>query len=64
MNYKEAIQLRADEIAWEKYGKEFYDLNENEQDKVYEEAQELVVDDLFSQADSMKDQRKYTQEGE
>jgi hypothetical protein len=56
MSYKDDIQVHADEIAWAKYGKDFYDLTEEQQDKVYEEAQELYFDYLFSQADSMKEE--------
>lgn len=53
MNYKEAIQEYADEIAWKEYGKDFYDLSEKEQDKVYEMAQERYVDDYTSQIDKL-----------
>ena len=56
MSYKDDIQVHADEIAWGEYGKDFYDLSEKEQDKVYEAAQELYVDRLASQADSMMEQ--------
>lgn len=53
MNYKEEIQERADEIAGEKYDKDFYDLTEEQQDEVYEEAQEALTDHYVSVADSM-----------
>lgn len=60
MSYKDDIQEIADEIAWEKYGKEsFYDLTEEQQDKVYEEAQERYVDNYASQIDSIMERRKY-----
>lgn len=59
MDYKEAIQVHADEIAWDKYGKDFYDLSEDEQDKVYEEAQEQYVDHFTSQIDKMRGREKY-----
>lgn len=59
MGYKDDIQEQADEIAFQKYGKDFYDLSEKQQDEVYEEAQEAYTDNLASQADAMKDREKY-----
>jgi len=59
MDYKEAIQERADELAMEKYDKEFYDLDKELQFKVYQQATEDYADDLASQIDSMKDREKY-----
>lgn len=58
MNYKDAIQQHADEIAWENYGKDFYDLPEALQNKVYTEAQERYTDNFASQIDGMKERRK------
>lgn len=52
-SYKDDIQERANEIASGKYGKDFYDLTEKQQDKVYEEAQEAQTDHYVSLADSM-----------
>lgn len=59
MNYKDAIQEYADEIAWESYDKDFYDLPEDKQDKVYEQAQERYIDNFASQIDGMKEREKY-----
>lgn len=53
MNYKDTIQEYADEIAEKEHGKDFYDLSEKEQDKVYKEAQEMYVDDYTSQIDKI-----------
>ena len=57
-DYKEAIQIHADEIAWNNYDKDFYDLSEELQDKVYAEAEEQYADDFASQIDSMKGRRQ------
>ncbi len=43
-DYKEGIQLKADEIAEEKYGMEFYELNDALQYAVYNEAIEIYFD--------------------
>lgn len=59
MDYKEMIQQFADEIASEKYDKDFYDLTEKQKDEVYEEAQERCTDHYVSLADSMAEERKY-----
>lgn len=59
MSYKDEIQEHADEIAWEKYRKDFYDLTEDEQDKVWAEAEERYIDNHLSQIDSMVDRAKY-----
>lgn len=53
MSYKDDIQVHADEIAWAEHGKDLYDLTEKERDEVYQKAQEVYVDRLASQADSM-----------
>ena len=57
-DYKEAIQIHADEIARNDYDKDFYDLSEYLQDKVYAEAEEQYADNFVSQIDSMKGRRK------
>ena len=44
MSYKDETQEIAHEIAWEEHGKDFYDLTEEEQDKVYARAQEIYTD--------------------
>lgn len=50
-DYKEAIQLYADEIAWENYEKDFYDLSEELQDKIYTQAKERYADNFFSKGE-------------
>jgi len=62
MNYKDEIQEYADEIASQKYDKDFYDLTEKQQDEVYEEAQERYIDNFTSQIDSM--QERQTEKGD
>lgn len=57
-DYKEAIQIYADEIARDDYDKEFYDLREELQDKVYAEAEEQYADNFASRIDSMKGKQK------
>lgn len=59
MDYKEMIQQFADEIAAEKYDKDFYDLSEAQQEEVYEQAQERCNDHYASLADSMAEEMKY-----
>jgi len=59
MSYKDEIQQFADELAAEKYDKDFYDLSEKQQDEVYAEAQERYVDHFTSLADSMSEEMKY-----
>lgn len=60
MSYKDAIQEFADEIAFGKYGKDFYDLTEKQRDEVYEQAMEQYTDNLASQVDAMIDREKYS----
>lgn len=55
MNYKEAIQEYAFEIASIRYGKDVYELTEDEQDKVFQEAQEQYINEHISQADSLEE---------
>lgn len=59
MSYKDDIQEHANEIASQKYDKDFYDLTEKQQDEVYTQAQEQYFDNLYSQADSMAEERKF-----
>lgn len=59
MSYKDEIQEHADDLAYQKYGKDFYDLTEEQQEEIYKEAQEMFNDDFASQADSMKEKRKF-----
>lgn len=59
MNYKEEIQEYADDLASQKYGKDFYDLTEKQQEEIYAKAQEMYNDDFASQIDSMKEKRKF-----
>lgn len=38
MSYKDRIQEIAEDIAYLRFGKDFYDLSEEEKDRIYEEA--------------------------
>jgi len=46
-DYKDWITAKADEMALEKYGKEFYDLPETTQREVFSEA-ELAYQDYYA----------------
>lgn len=54
-DYKYAMQMRAEEIAEEEYGMDFYDLPEHIQTKVFREAEEGHFDDMAHRADMMRD---------
>jgi len=58
MSYKEAIQAHADDIAWGQYGKDFYDLPDATQDKIYKQAEQRYIDDYASQIDKMAEREK------
>lgn len=53
-DYKEGIQRIADDIASELYGLDFYELDDEKQDKVYERAQEIYWEGKFSEADGRR----------
>lgn len=57
MDLKEMYCERADEIAWELYDKEFYDLSRDLQDKVWLMAERGVVEDCYDYADSIKEEK-------
>lgn len=54
-DYKYAIQSRADELAQERYGKDFYDLTDEQQYKLFTEAEESEGDALSARADLLRD---------
>jgi len=62
MSYKDEIQERADELAFERYDKDFYDLTEEQRDKVYEYDQNSWTNHYASLADSMAEERKFEEE--
>lgn len=47
---KEQYQLKADELAEERYGCGFYDLLDQDQSSIYKEAMDLVNGNLIDQA--------------
>ena len=53
-DYKMRIQEKAEEIAEENYGKDFYDLSGSMQSKIYERAIREIEDMLADQADMMR----------
>lgn len=53
-DYKGILDEHAEEIAQQNYGKGFYDLSEELQEKVYAEAEERYAGNFLSQIDSMK----------
>lgn len=56
---KELLQGKADEIALELYQREFYELADEQQDEVWNLAEQAVQDYLASLADAQKERRKY-----
>lgn len=54
MDYKYMMSERADEIAYDRYGMEFYDLPVDTQDKIFEEAIDDVNESLLSLADGLE----------
>ena len=59
MDYKEAYQLHAEELAQERYGMDFYDLSSELQSAIYDEAMRQVTDNWYAVADQMRDEEKY-----
>ena len=58
MDMKEMYMEQANELAFEIYGKEFYELNNKQQDEIYIMAERNVVDNLSSHADFLRKQVK------
>ncbi len=50
-DYKDRIQARADQLAFERYEKDFYDLPEAQRDAIYTEANRDVIESMTSAAD-------------
>lgn len=53
-DYKYAIQMIAEEMAEEKYGKDFYDLSDDAQYEVYTEASRRYWDRLADLGDYLR----------
>jgi len=58
MDYKDNIQTRAEEIAWNDYECDFYDLSDELQDKVYALATDGYADSMAARADYLNDVAK------
>lgn len=56
MDLKGMYQERADEIADERFGKDFYELDEESQYLIYNEAMVWVNEELICSADSLRDE--------
>jgi hypothetical protein len=56
-DYKDRIQNKAEELAREKYDKDFYDLPEKIRDKIYNLAMELYKDHYAAEIDAAYDRR-------
>ena len=57
MDTRERYQRKADEIAGERYGKDFYDLLPETREAVYCQAVMDVDDDIISQAEWLAERR-------
>jgi len=55
---KDAYQCKADEIAQQRYSREFYDLSPQLRYQVWFEAERAVMDDIATQADLRRDGKK------
>jgi hypothetical protein len=60
---KEQYMEAANEIAWEIFEKEFYDLTKDQQDKVWSMAERNVVDNLAGRADHLRKEKKEENNG-
>ena len=56
---KELICNKADELALEKYGHEFYQLTEAQQKWIWILAEQVASDYLAAQIDAERERRKY-----
>ena len=54
MDMKELYAERADEISWNKYNKDFYDLTDDQQHEVWVEAETDVASGSCDHADSLR----------
>ena len=54
-DYKMMIQERADELAYDLYEKDFYDLSIEDRDRVYEQAMDLTNDTLIGWGDTHRE---------
>ena len=55
---KDVAIAKAEEIAFEKYGKELYELTEEQQSEVWKLAEEAAQDYLAGQIDTMREREK------
>ena len=60
IDIKEQYSIRAEELAYERFGKEFYDLTDEQQLKVYGDAEQDVWDDLMTDAENQLDEMRLT----
>ena len=57
---KYSYSVKADEIAYERYGMDFYDLTDDQQMEVWGEAEQEVIDDQISDAENILDEMRMT----
>ena len=60
-DYKYAMQVVAEEIAETEYDKDFYDLPQEIQDKVYNMGVDRFTDKMISKVDALLDREKEKQ---
>jgi ferritin-like protein len=56
MDFQYRVYVKAEDIAIERYGTGFYDLTEEVQDSVWEEAESIVMDELVDRAERMREE--------
>lgn len=59
LDYKDWIQSKADELALEEYDRDFYELTDEAQDRIYNRAVELYKDYMADRIDMVYERVKY-----
>lgn len=57
-DYKYEMQLRAEQAAEDEYGKDFYDLPSDKQDKLFNQASVDYAEDVHARAEALRDARE------
>lgn len=56
MDLKAKYFEKADDLAWERFNKEFYDLTDDQQTKVWWDAELFVMEELQERVDRMREE--------
>lgn len=58
IDFKDGIQVEAEELADAVYGKEFYALTDNQQYEIYTRAERQYWENLYANADSLRKEQR------